>query len=72
MRYLNKNNTSIEKINYVIFHQANKFLNDYLRKMLSIPEEKYYLNLLHTGNTVSVTIPIALKDSLDRQIIKTG
>jgi 3-oxoacyl-[acyl-carrier-protein] synthase-3 len=69
---LDKNNTAIDKIDYVIFHQANKFLNDYLRKMLGISVEKYYLNLLHTGNTVSVTIPIALKDSIDRQLIKQG
>jgi 3-oxoacyl-[acyl-carrier-protein] synthase-3 len=40
--------------------------------MLCIPEEKYCLELLHTGNTVSVTIPIALKNSLDRQAIKKG
>jgi 3-oxoacyl-[acyl-carrier-protein] synthase-3 len=69
---LNKNNTTIKEIDYVVFHQANKFLNDYLRKMLCIPEEKYCLDLLHTGNTVSVTIPIALKNSLDRQVIKKG
>jgi len=45
-------------------------MNEYLRKKIGIPKEKYYLNLLYTGNTVSATIPIAIKDSLDNKLIK--
>ncbi len=69
---LEKNNTSIEQIDYVIFHQANKFMLDYLRKKIKIPKEKFYNNLLNTGNTVSSTIPIALKDCMDNGILKNG
>jgi len=67
---LKKNNTALNEVNYVIFHQANKYMNEYLRKKIGIPKEKYYLNLLYTGNTVSATIPIAIKDSLDNKLIK--
>jgi len=69
---LEKNNTILEDIDYIIFHQANKYMNDYLRKKINIPKDKFYLNLLHTGNTVSATIPIAIKDCLDNNIIKKG
>jgi len=69
---LEKNNTTLEDIDYIIFHQANKYMNDYLRKKINIPKDKFYLNLLHTGNTVSATIPIAIKDSLDNKLIKRG
>jgi len=69
---LKENKTNLDDIDYVIFHQANKYINEYLRKKIDIPKEKYYLNLLHTGNTVSSTIPIAIKDSLDGKIIKKG
>jgi len=69
---LKENKTNLENLDYVIFHQANKYINEYLRKKINIPKEKYYLNLLHTGNTVSSTIPIAIKDSLDSKIIKKG
>lgn len=69
---LEKNNTTLEDIDYIIFHQANKYMNEYLRKKINIPKEKFYLNLLHTGNTVSATIPIAIKDCLDNNIIKKG
>ena len=69
---LNKNNLSMETIDYIIFHQANKFILDYLRKKLKIPLEKFYQNMENSGNTVSSTIPIALKDCLDKKIITKG
>ena len=69
---LEKNKISLEDIDYIIFHQANKYMNEYLRKKIGIPKEKYYLNLLRTGNTVSATIPIAIKDVLDNKLIKKG
>jgi len=69
---LEKNNITLEGLDYIIFHQANKYMNEYLRKKINIPKDKFYLNLLHTGNTVSATIPIAIKDCLDNNIIKKG
>ena len=69
---LKKNKTKIEEIDYVIFHQANKYMIEYLRKKIKIPKEKFYINMLHTGNTVSATIPIALKDCFYNKIVKTG
>lgn len=69
---LEKNQTNLEEIDYVIFHQANKYMIEYLRKKIKILEEKFYINILHTGNTVSATIPIALKDCLDNKIVKEG
>ena len=69
---LEKNNTSLKDIDYVIFHQANKYIIEYLRKKLNIPEHKFYVNLINTGNTVSCTIPIALKNSMEESVIKKG
>ena len=43
-----------------------KYILDFLRKKIEIPEEKFYLNMEHVGNTVSSTIPIALADSTSR------
>lgn len=71
-RVLTKNALSLENIDYVIFHQANKYMLDYLRKKIKIAPEKFYQNMENTGNTVSATIPIALKDCLDNKIIKPG
>ena len=69
---LEKNNITLDDLDFVIFHQANKYMNEYLRKKIDIPKDKFYLNLLHTGNTVSATIPIAIKDALDNKLIKKG
>jgi 3-oxoacyl-[acyl-carrier-protein] synthase-3 len=37
-----------------------------------LPEEKFYINLAETGNTVSSTVLIALKDCLANETIKPG
>lgn len=67
---LELNKIRTEEIDYFIFHQANKFMLDYLRKKLKIDPAIFYNNLLTTGNTVSSTIPIAIKDCLDNNLIK--
>ena len=38
---LQKNNTTLEDLDYVIFHQANKYMNEYLRNKINIPKEKF-------------------------------
>ncbi len=44
----------------------------YLRKKISIPNEKFHIDLSKTGNTVSSTIPIAIKQAFDSKKIKSG
>ncbi len=69
---LKKNNLDINDIDYFIFHQANKYILNYLRRKIKIAKEKFYINMSETGNTVSATIPIALKGSLNKGRIKNG
>ena len=45
------------------FHQANRHMLDFLRKKSRIPEEKFLVCLAGCGNTVSATIPIALREA---------
>ena len=63
---LSKNKLIRSDIDLYVLHQANKYILDFLRKKIEIPEEKFYLNMEHVGNTVSSTIPIALADSTSR------
>lgn len=60
-----KSDKTIEDINLFIFHQANKFMLEFLRKKIKIPKEKFFINMENIGNTVSNSIPIALKDAFD-------
>lgn len=65
---------SIEKydVDYYIFHQANKFMLNTIRKVCVLPKEKYYVNLETTGNTVSSTVMIGLRDCKDNGTIHKG
>lgn len=67
---LSKNNLKIQDVNLTIFHQANTFILSYLRKQLDIPKDKFYIHLNNYGNTVSSTIPIALKHAFDSNKLK--
>ena len=69
---LEKNQTAQDSIDYYVFHQANQFMLSTLRKVCLLPKDKFHINLAETGNTVSSTILIGLKDCIDQQIIKSG
>jgi len=65
-------NKTLLEIDLFIFHQASKFMLDHLQKKIGIPKEKFYLSFENYGNTVSSTIPIALKDALKEGRIRSG
>ncbi|GAB4205879.1 MAG: ketoacyl-ACP synthase III [Bacteroidia bacterium] len=69
---LEKNNLSINDIDYFVFHQANSFMLEVLRKKLKIPKEKFFNDIQHTGNTVSNTIPIALHQLIQEKKLQRG
>ena len=60
---LSKNSLTLNEMDLVVFHQANKYMINYLRKLLEIEKEKFYIFLENVGNTVSSTIPIALYEA---------
>jgi 3-oxoacyl-[acyl-carrier-protein] synthase-3 len=68
---LKKNNIEKEAIDIFIFHQANKYILDSLRKKMKIDKDKFYIYLSEVGNTVSSTIPIAMYEALKDGIIKS-
>ncbi|WP_154855460.1 3-oxoacyl-ACP synthase III family protein [Cyclobacterium xiamenense] len=45
-------------IDFFLFHQANKFMNDYLAKKLKLDGQKLPCSLDKFGNTSSVSIPL--------------
>ncbi|AOW17237.1 3-oxoacyl-ACP synthase [Polaribacter vadi] len=58
---LKLNNIEKNAVDQFIFHQANAFMLNFLRKRTKIDKNKFFIDLLDGGNTVSNTIPIALK-----------
>ena len=67
---LQKADLQIDDIDLFVFHQANRYMLDHLRKKLQIPEDKFYVSLASCGNTVSSTIPIALQSALNEGRLK--
>jgi 3-oxoacyl-[acyl-carrier-protein] synthase III len=69
---LEKANLSVEQLDYVIPHQANRFMLERLRPKLNVPADKFCIDLEHTGNTVSSTIPMALERAIKSKRVKAG
>ena len=69
---LQKTDNTLDTIDYFVFHQANKFMLDRLRKKIGIPENKFCFNCSDYGNTVSATIPMALDLEIEKRTIKSG
>ena len=67
-----KNSIEKDDVDYYIFHQANKFMLNTIRKVCVLPKDKYYVNLETTGNTVSSTVMIGLRDCRDNGTIHKG
>ena len=68
---LKKNNININDIDLVVFHQATKFMLETLRTVCGIEKDKFYYCMDTVGNTISSTIPIAIKDAQNKnEIVK--
>lgn len=64
------NNVNIEDINWIIPHQANLRMFQYISKSLNIPFEKFYLTLQKYGNISSASCAISLDEAVRDQSIK--
>jgi 3-oxoacyl-[acyl-carrier-protein] synthase-3 len=60
---LKKENLSQDEVDLWIFHQANKYMINYLRKLMEIDKDKFYVYMEKVGNTVSSTVPIAIAEA---------
>lgn len=67
---LAKNNLNMEDTDLFIFHQANRYILEYLRKKLKIDESRFFIHLENIGNTVSSTIPIALCEARQQGLLR--
>ena len=59
----------IEEVDYFVFHQANKLINDSVRKKLKIEEAKVPLSIDYFGNTSSASIPLTICKELSNQVL---
>lgn len=69
---LEKSGLDLDQVDLFVFHQANQYMLNHLRKRLEIPEDKFPISMRECGNTVSSTIPITLKEAAAQGQLKTG
>lgn len=69
---LEKADASMENIDYVICHQANGRIIDYVEKKYRAYHTKFYRNIETYGNTSAASIPIALNEMLEKGLLKEG
>ena len=69
---LSRNGVEKDEADLYVFHQANKYMLDFLRKKIRIAPERFYYCLSEYGNTVSNTIPIALSNALQDGFLTKG
>jgi len=60
---------NLEDVDYFLFHQANKYMNEKIRKKLNIPVEKVPYSLKNYGNTSSATIPLTMVSEIASDLI---
>ena len=53
-------NQEVKDIDFFLFHQANKLMNELIRKKLKIEPEKTPYSLVEFGNTSSASIPLTM------------
>ncbi len=63
---LENNGISKDDVSMFVFHQANSFMLEFLRKKIKIDPNKFFINMGNIGNTVSNSIPIALRDAQEQ------
>lgn len=61
---------NIDNYDYCVFHQANLFMLEHIRKKIKLPKEKMPISMDRYGNTSSVSIPLTIADLCQREETK--
>ena len=57
-----------EEVDCFVLHQANKLINDSVRKKMKLTEDKFPMSIAKFGNTSSASIPLTICFALKEQI----
>ena len=63
-RILDRNCFTLDELDLVVPHQANRRIIETATKKLGLPEEKVFVNIEKYGNTSSASIPLALDEAV--------
>jgi 3-oxoacyl-[acyl-carrier-protein] synthase III len=69
---LEQSGVSADEVDIFVPHQANKRIIDSAASRLTLPAEKIIININRVGNTIAASIPIALDDAVEQNLVKQG
>lgn len=69
-KVLDGTGVTLDEIKYIVPHQANVRIINYVADHLGIDSSKMYVNIDRHGNTSSASIPIALDEMIQQNLIK--
>ena len=58
----------MDAFDYVVFHQANNFINSYIAKKMKLDNEKIPSTIAKFGNTSSVSVPLTIVSELQGKL----
>lgn len=67
---LKANGYSRDDVDLIIPHQANDRITETVQIKLELPPEKVYSNIRKYGNTTAASIPLAMREAVDKGVIK--
>lgn len=59
---------TVDDFDYVVFHQANNFINSYIAKKMKLNTEKIPSTIAKFGNTSSVSVPLTIVSELQGKL----
>lgn len=69
---LDKSGLTLDDIDWIVPHQANRRIIETAAKRLHAPLEKFYQNMERYGNTSAASVPIALDEMAEQGLLKQG
>ncbi len=69
---LENNNVELDDIKYIVPHQANIRIIEAASRRSKIPMDKFYMNIAEYANTSAATIPIALNEMYEKNLLEEG
>ena len=66
------NDISEKDVDHFVFHQANERIIASSIARLGLPKEKFFVNVSEYGNTSAASVPLAMADMRDKEIMKEG
>ena len=67
-----KSNVELASVDFLLFHQANLRMIEYIVKKMGFDMSKTYTNVQHVGNSGAASLAIVLSEAVSKGCIKNG